>query len=215
MEGSMMTAFKVIWNTGYRNKQNNKKQHAWDTAGMILAPFLMHKRALNLGYSENQYRNMRRTWADYAFMAALYILASCVFCKPKRRPGEKDEEYKRRISRAKGLGYYITRRLCAEQAAFNSPIDAKFEAGQLLNIIPAGLSGLYDIGELTVLGVSAFFEPNYTKEQRKQLGIRGKTKKEKFANKAQTITPYYKSEKVTSDPYKATDSYMFQRKTKG
>lgn len=200
MEGSIVTALKVFSNVWKTDRNTGKKQGFWNTAGLILTPELMHKKAIELGYSETQYRNMKRNKMDYLIMFTLTALANFVFAKPKKRDDEDQEEYQRRLSHTKALGYYITMRLASEQAAFNW-IDMTYEFKQLLDVMPAAGSATWDIGETAY-----------------RLGYGGLTGDDKMLQKAYNkmygMCPYLKTKKVWDDPYKATDSYFFTRTAK-
>lgn len=95
------------------------------------------------GYSENQYRNIRRCAMSYMIISALTLLRALFSTK---FADDDDEPYIADTSNpAMGMIYYFTSRLLREQAAFNTPLGIFDEMKQFDFYLPIGVSGGFDL----------------------------------------------------------------------
>ena len=225
MEGSLVSSLKFLLNTW--TKYEGKRQ-GFSTLWMLCPVVKAAERSIkSYGYSENQYRNIRRTWADFMAIGILYAM-TFMFAKPKKDPDETREEYAERVSQYQGIAYYLTNRLFLEQTAFNSPVHIKSEAMQLFDIVPAGLSGMWAIGQTLDLWAKALNadveDDNYDRTWKKAwdktfsmlpyLKTTGNTVPfvDLFGYDAKIIpTIDTETSRPLEDPYKATESFYFTR----
>ena len=174
---------------------------------------------MKAGFSEHQYYNMRRNWADMLFIAALVLLK---YLTAKPDDDDDDEE----VNIGMGVAYYLSSRLLREQAAFNSLRGIKDEKSSLLDLEPIGLSVASDLTEISIgLIGQQFVTPhnrrlkkeeqpnNYTKyyynSKKEGFYTYGDSKAEK---KLLRMLPYYRTYLQVQNPYEAAASFEWGRK---
>lgn len=186
------------------------------TMRALFLPFTKSTRQamLNAGFSENQYRNVRRNAMDYMFILGLTLIkaatAAGVGGAVGGAQGSKDDD------QIAGLIYYFTNRWLREQAALNTPTGAWTESNTLLDIQPAGFAALGDLGKLFYEFAGAqFADPEdsdffykQNKEGRYQKGD------PKYLNHFIRISPI-RSEYTFEYPYEASKSFEYGRNIKG
>ena len=192
-EGSLVTMGKVILNmfggTG----------NIIPSLRAILCPFgdSVKNSMQQMGFSVEQYRNMRRNWADFALIGVLALL-KCLTAKSDDDDDEDDDV-------TKGLIYYFASRLYMEQNAYNTPWGIWQEQKSVLDWMPSGLSV---IGQMSELGKYIITQEEYTRDT--------KTHKEgdkKWAYKFGSYFPYYRNYKILEHPYESAKSYEYGRAT--
>jgi len=195
------------------------------TVRALLLPFgeKTKQQMLNAGFSMHQYRNMRRNFGDFAFIAMLMIIKALTV---KQGGGDdKDEEVD---DTTMGLAYYFSSRLLREQRAMNTIRGIKDESSSLLDIEPVGVSVLGDMWDLTYGYIGQqFVEPSYERlegdekpenytdfyynSKKEGLYNYGDSKAEK---KFWRMFPYYRSIYVFENPYDAAASFEYGKKVK-
>ena len=195
------------------------------TVRALLLPFgeKTKQQMLNAGFSMHQYRNMRRNFGDFAFIAMLMIIKALT---AKQGGGDdKDEEVD---DTTMGLAYYFSSRLLREQRAMNTIRGIKDESSSLLDIEPVGVSVLGDMWDLTYGYIGQqFVEPSYERlegdekpenytdfyynSKKEGLYNYGDSKAEK---KFWRMFPYYRSMYVFENPYDAAASFEYGKKVK-
>lgn len=195
------------------------------TMRALLLPFgeKTKQEMLNAGFSMHQYRNMRRNFGDFAFIAMLMVLKALT---AKQEGGDdEDEEVDDTLA---GLTYYFSSRLLREQRAMNTIRGIKDESSSLLDIEPVGVSILGDIWDLTYGFIGQqFVEPSYDRLEEDEkpenysdfyynsrkggLYNYGDSKAER---KFWRMFPYYRSKYVFENPYDAAASFEYGKKVK-
>ena len=195
------------------------------TMRALLLPFgeKTKQEMLNAGFSMHQYRNMRRNFGDFAFIAMLMIIKALT---AKQEGGDdEDEEIN---DTAMGLAYYFSSRLLREQRAMNTIRGIKDESSSLLDIEPVGVSVLGDIWDLTYGFIGQqFVEPSYERlegeekpenytdfyynSRKEGLYTYGDSKAER---KFWRMFPYYRSKYVFENPYDAAAAFDYGKKVK-
>lgn len=161
-EGTLRTLAKVVAATA---------TDEWGWGKAIRAIFLPNKKTqdmmLKAGFNINQYRNMRRNFGDYLFIAALYLLYLLTeksdddddkeleeyYAKLREDYGYTTEEIKAikkedeeaKESHLVGIIHYFTVRLLREQVAYNSHVGMEDEYKNITSLTPAGISILTDL----------------------------------------------------------------------
>lgn len=202
VEGSLNTLSKVIFT---------------DSLGFsktILAIMLpMSKKAklemYRAGFSKNQVANMKRNWGDMLVIAFLWLL------KTLNAPdGDDDDNDEYNITN--GLMYYFANRLYREQAAFNTPTGIFNESTQLMDLVPAGASALWDVGQMAYqLGGAPFADETNSKffyqsneEGRYEVGD------SKGVVHFWRMFPYLRSVYTFEHPYESAKSYEYGKSIK-
>ena len=196
----------------------------------LLMPFgkKTKERVLNAGFSEHQFRNMRRNLADLLVMAALAIIKA--LSAPEDDDDDEEDDYYEDESNNQGLGlaYYFSSRLLREQMAFNSVRGMRDESKNLLDLMPIGVSIALDLATLTYqFAGQQFVEPSderlskdelpphytdfYYNQRREGKYEYGDSKAEK---KALRLIPYVKSYYILQDPYEAWKSFEYAQNIK-
>lgn len=195
------------------------------TMRALLLPFgeKTKQEMLNAGFSMHQYRNMRRNFGDFAFIAMLMVLKALT---AKQEGGDdEDEEVDDTLA---GLTYYFSSRLLREQRAMNTIRGIKEESSSLLDIEPVGISVLGDIWDLTYGFIGQqFVEPSYDRlegdekpenytdfyynSRKEGLYNYGDSKAER---KFWRMFPYYRSKYVFENPYDAAAAFEYGKKVK-
>lgn len=195
------------------------------TVRALLLPFgeKTKQQMLNAGFSMHQYRNMRRNFGDFAFIAMLMVIKALT---AKQEGGDdEDEEVD---DTAMGLAYYFSSRLLREQRAMNTIRGIKDESSSLLDIEPVGVSVLGDIWDLTYGFIGQqFVEPSYDRlegdekpenytdfyynSRKEGLYNYGDSKAER---KFWRMFPYYRSKYVFENPYDAAAAFEYGKKVK-
>lgn len=204
-EGSVTTALKVITSTFTDRK-------GFQTTIMALfTPVLLGQKTLKamqaMGFSENQYYNMRRNFGDFLFIGALALI-KMVLAK-----GEDDDD----DDWFKGMGYYLANRLFREQSAYNLPNYGFDEVQSLTSLVPVGVGVATDFMELANLLMGAAFvkdvhDSRYYYQQNKP-GVYSKYDP-KWEVKLAKMIPWYRSLYVYKNPYEASKSYEYGRRLK-
>ena len=195
------------------------------TMRALLLPFgeKTKQTMLNAGFSMHQYRNMRRSWADFAIIAALMILKSLT-----AKSSDDDEDEEEKDDTAMGITYYFASRLLREQKAMNTISGAKDESSSLLDLEPIGFSIAGDLWDITygLIG-QQFIEPSderltgdekpehytdfYYNSRKEGLYDYGDSKAER---KILRMLPYYRSKFVFENPYDAAAAFDYGKKVK-
>ena len=195
------------------------------TIRALLLPFgkKTKQEMLNAGFSMHQYRNMRRNFGDFAFIAMLMIIKALT---AKQEGGDDEDE--EADDTTMGLAYYFSSRLLREQRAMNTIRGIKDESSSLLDIEPVGVSVLGDIWDLTYGFIGQqFVEPSYDR-------LEGEEKPENYTDfyynsrkeglynygdskaerKFWRMFPYYRSKYVFENPYNAAAAFEYGKKIK-
>ena len=201
-EGSLRTLAKVIAST-FTDRGGFKL-----TAQAILLPCgnNIKQKLLEAGFSDNQFRNLRRNWADLA------IIATLAFLRYMTQAGEDDDDDD---DIAKGLIYYFTSRLYREQLAYNTPRGWSDEASTIANVAqPAGFSVLQQLYSLVKGAIGSKFASIDDSEYFYQSSKKGlyEAGDPKWENKFWRMFPYIRSGYVFNHPYEAAESYNYGRK---
>ena len=173
---------------------------------------------MKAGFSEHQYYNMRRNWADMLFIAALVLLK---YLTAKPDDDDDDEE----VNIGMGVAYYLSSRLLREQAAFNSLRGIKDEKSSLLDLEPIGLSIASDLTEISIGLIGQQFVTPYNRRLEKEEQPNNYTKyyynskKEGFytygdskaERKLLRMLPYYRTYLQVQNPYEAAASFEWGR----
>lgn len=195
------------------------------TIRALLLPFgkKTKQEMLNAGFSMHQYRNMRRNFGDFAFIAMLMIIKALT---AKQEGGDDEDE--ETDDTTMGLAYYFSSRLLREQRAMNTIRGIKDESSSLLDIEPVGVSVLGDIWDLTYGFIGQqFVEPSYDRlegdekpenytdfyynSRKEGLYNYGDSKAER---KFWRMFPYYRSKYVFENPYDAAAAFEYGKKVK-
>lgn len=192
-EGSMLTFGKMIWN------MLGTKGQFLDSARLILCPFGKgtERTMLDMGFSAAQYRNMRRNWADFAFIAILGIL------KMLTAKGEDDDDAEDDVMT--GLLYYGASRLYREQNAYNTIRGMWEEQKSVFDLTPSGISVLGQLGQIGWMLA--------TQEEYKTDSYNHEEGDLKAIKKIKGYIPYYRSINVFEHPYEAAKAYEYGRAT--
>ena len=224
VEGSLVTFAKVLANCGFDRESFN------NTVRAILLPFgnKAAERFQKLGFSANQWKNMKRNFYDFLFIGLLALIKSLT-AKP---PEDDDDEYwkslygknwKQYKEAAKadedvtmGIIYYFANRLWREQSALNSPRGWYYESNTLLDLVPAGFSAAWDLKNLVVEMVGSQFAEEDNSKYFYQSRKEGRYEKgePKWRAHAKRMTPYVKSVYVFTHPYEAAASFEYGTRVK-
>lgn len=192
-EGSLATMGKMILN------MFGGKGNIIPSLRAIFCPFgdSVKTSMQQMGFSVEQYRNMRRNWVDFALIGVLALL-KCLTAKSDDGDDDDDDV-------TKGLIYYFASRLYMEQNAYNTPWGIWQEQKSVLDWMPSGLSV---IGQMAEFGKYVVTQEEYAKDT--------KTHKEgdkKWAYKFGSYFPYYRNYKILEHPYESAKSYEYGRAT--
>lgn len=183
VEGTLRTLAKVIAATS---------TDSWGWGKAVRAMFLPDKKTqdnmMKAGFSMNQYRNMRRNFADYLFILGIYLLylvtiksddddddeedLEAYYADLRENYGYTEEDIKQLKEEDKqtkkdaagngnlmGLIHYLSMRLLREQAAYNTFVGAEDEYKNVTSLTPAGLSIIYDLNSFfTNLGGAMIYD---------------------------------------------------------
>jgi hypothetical protein len=161
------------------------------------------------GFSEHQVYNARRMVAAELLMTLLWAL------RVATAKGGDDDDDDKEMNQAMGLIHYGAMRTLFEQEALLYIPEMFVQSGQLMDFVPVGFAGLYDLGLLGYQGVGATVGDETDKDFFYQQDDRkGKYEKydSKFEEHLERLIPYYKSWWAIEHPYEATDNYEFGRK---
>ena len=191
-EGSLVTASKVFVNMFGGTKNFIPSLRA------LLCPFgdSVKNSLLGMGFSIEQYRNMRRNWADFALIGMLWVL------KVLTAKSEDDDDDDDTTS---GLIYYFASRLYMEQNAYNTPWGIWQEQKSVLDWMPSGVSVAGQILDISRLMI--------TQEEYKTSSATHEKGDKKWEYKIGSYIPYYRSTRVLDHPYEAAKSYEYGRAT--
>lgn len=203
VEGSLNTLSKVIFTDSLGFGK---------TILAIIAP--MSKKAklemYRAGFSKNQIANMKRNWGDMLMIAFLWLL------KALSAPGGDDDDDDADNDIAMGLLYYFANRLHREQSAFNTPTGIFNESAQLMDLVPAGASALWDVSQMAVqIGGIPFASednPDFFYQSDKE----GRYEKGDSKGTAHfwRMFPYLRSVYTFEHPYEAAKSFDYGRAVK-
>ena len=190
-EGSLVTASKVFVNMFGGTKNFIPSLRA------LLCPFgdSVKNSLLEMGFSVEQYRNMRRNWADFALIGMLWVL------KALTAKSEDDDD----DDTTSGLIYYFASRLYMEQNAYNTPWGIWQEQKSVLDWMPSGVSVAGQILDISRLMI--------TQEEYKTSSATHEKGDKKWEYKIGSYIPYYRSTRVLEHPYEAAKSYEYGRAT--
>lgn len=190
-EGSLVTASKVFVNMFGGTKNFIPSLRA------LLCPFgdSVKNSLLEMGFSVEQYRNMRRNWADFALIGMLWVL------KALTAKSEDDDD----DDTTSGLIYYFASRLYMEQNAYNTPWGIWQEQKSVLDWMPSGVSVADQILDISRLMI--------TQEEYKTSSTTHEKGDKKWEYKIGSYIPYYRSTRVLEHPYEAAKSYEYGRAT--
>ena len=224
VEGSLVTLAKVWRNCGA------SKEDFFTAIRATMLPF-GNKAAANfqrLGWSVNQWKNMKRNFFDTLAIGLLLLIKGLSALPPeedddeywKALYGENWKEYKaaseQDVDVARGLIYYFSNRLFREQSALNNPFGWYYESTTLLDITPAGFAAVADLSKLTYQLVGSAFADEDNSDFFYQSEKKDKYEKgdPKWQAHLKRITPYVKSEYVFTQPYEASESFEYGRNVK-
>lgn len=191
-EGSLVTASKVFVNMFGGTKNFIPSLRA------LLCPFgdSVKNSLLEMGFSVEQYRNMRRNWADFALIGMLWVLKALT----AKSEGDDDDD-----DTTLGLIYYFASRLYMEQNAYNTPWGIWQEQKSVLDWMPSGVSVAGQILYISKLMI--------TQEEYKTSSATHEKGDKKWEYKIGSYIPYYRSTRVLEHPYEAAKSYEYGRAT--
>lgn len=224
-EGSIVTLAKVVANMC--GATGGSYKNILPSLRAIICPFGkgVENSMLKMGFSVEQYRNMRRNFADFALIAILGML-KVLTAKPDDDDDDEDKDKselntelyselsgfmkkkKRKEdtgNRFTGLCYYLISRLYMEQSAYNTPWGIWTEQKSVLDWMPSGFSvvaQILDIGKLFL-----------TQEEYKNESELHEEGDKKWEYKVKSYIPYYRSIKVFDHPYESAKAYEYGRAT--
>ncbi len=192
-EGSLVTASKVFVNMFGGTKNFIPSLRA------LLCPFgdSVKNSLLEMGFSVEQYRNMRRNWADFALIGMLWVLKALT---AKSEDDDDDDD-----DTTLGLIYYFASRLYMEQNAYNTPWGIWQEQKSVLDWMPSGVSVVGQILDISRLMI--------TQEEYKTSSATHEKGDKKWEYKIGSYIPYYRSTRVLEHPYESAKSYEYGRAT--
>lgn len=193
-EGSLVTASKVFINMFGGTKNFIPSLRA------LVCPFgdSVKNSLLEMGFSVEQYRNMRRNWADFALIGMLWILRALT-AKSGNDDDDDDDDT------TSGLIYYFASRLYKEQNAYNTPWGIWDEQKSVLDWMPSGVSVVGQILDISRLMI--------TQEEYKTNSATHEKGDKKWEYKIGSYIPYYRSTRVLEHPYESAKSYEYGRAT--
>lgn len=193
-EGSLVTASKVFINMFGGTKNFIPSLRA------LLCPFgdSVKNSLLEMGFSVEQYRNMRRNWADFALIGMLWVLKALT-AKSEDDDDDDDDDT------TSGLIYYFASRLYMEQNAYNTPWGIWQEQKSVLDWMPSGVSVVGQILDISRLMI--------TQEEYETSSATHEKGDKKWEYKIGSYIPYYRSTRVLEHPYEAAKSYEYGRAT--
>lgn len=224
VEGSITTLLKVWSRCGSR-------EDFWNCMRATFLPFSNKsaQKFQNLGFSANQWRNMKRNYFDMMAIALLWLIRGLTALSGD---DDKDDEYYKRLygknwrkvkkqkeaegNIAVGLIHYFANRLYREQSALNNPTGLYFESTTLLDLMPSGVTACLEIYKFTKMLSGSFFADKENSEYFYQTEVEGKYDKydPKWLTKLISFIPYWKSVYNIQHPYQATKSYEYGRNVK-
>lgn len=178
---------------------------------------------LQMGFSENQYYNMRRTGADFLMIQAL-ALCKLIFSVNGLFDWDDDTEEAKveNDNVLSGIIYYFCMRWLNEQASFSSLSGMANESNSLLSWAPAGLSGFYSMLQIASLycrtmkdranGSDYENSDLYYQSSKEGLYEKGDSK---WQARFLKLCPYIRSWYTLSHPYNAAAGYEYGRKVMG
>ena len=193
-EGTLDTASKVFINMFGGTKNFIPSLRA------LICPFgdSVKNSLLEMGFSIEQYRNMRRNWADFALIGMLWVLKALT-AKSEDDDDDDDDDT------TSGLIYYFASRLYMEQNAYNTPWGIWQEQKSVLDWMPSGVSVAGQILDISRLMI--------TQEEYKDSSATHEKGDKKWEYKIGSYIPYYRSIRVLEHPYESAKSYEYGRAT--
>lgn len=193
-EGTLDTASKVFINMFGGTKNFIPSLRA------LICPFgdSVKNSLLEMGFSVEQYRNMRRNWADFALIGMLWILKALT-AKSEDDDDDDDDDT------TSGLIYYFASRLYMEQNAYNTPWGIWQEQKSVLDWMPSGVSVAGQILDISRLMI--------TQEEYEDSSATHEKGDKKWEYKIGSYIPYYRSIRVLEHPYESAKSYEYGRAT--
>ena len=201
VEGSLNTFLKVMRNT------IGSKEDFMTTIRAILLPMgkKQWERMERLGYSYNQYSNIKRNYFDFMTILILAIIRGLTAA-----PDDDDDDESIPV----GLAYYFANRLYREQAALNTPRGWYWESNTLLDLAPVGFSAVKALWDLGYEGVGALVTDEDSEFYYQSNGGNYSKGDSKVGRHYQKFIPYYKSINPILHPYQASQSYEYGRQVK-
>lgn len=196
-EGKMVTLAKAVANmVGYFGGSTS---NIVPTLRAMFLPFgdSVKNSLLEMGFSVEQYRNMRRNWMDFAFIVILGII--------KALTAKSDDDDDDDDDVASGMIYYFASRLYMEQNAYKTPWGIWQEQKSVLDWMPSGVSVTGQILDISRLMI--------TQEEYEDSSATHEKGDKKWEYKVSSYIPYYRSIRVTKHPYEAAESYEYGRAT--
>ena len=193
-EGTLDTASKVFINMFGGTKNFIPSLRA------LICPFgdSVKNSLLEMGFSVEQYRNMRRNWADFALIGMLWVLKALT-AKSEDDDDDDDDDT------TSGLIYYFASRLYMEQNAYNTPWGIWQEQKSVLDWMPSGVSVAGQILDISRLMI--------TQEEYEDSSATHEKGDKKWEYKIGSYIPYYRSIRVLEHPYESAKSYEYGRAT--
>ena len=193
-EGTLDTASKVFINMFGGTKNFIPSLRA------LICPFgdSVKNSLLEMGFSVEQYRNMRRNWADFALIGMLWVLKALT-AKSEDDDDDDDDDT------TSGLIYYFASRLYMEQNAYNTPWGIWQEQKSVLDWMPSGVSVTGQILDISRLMI--------TQEKYEDSSATHEKGDKKWEYKIGSYIPYYRSIRVLEHPYESAKSYEYGRAT--
>lgn len=209
-EGSYRTALKVFM-TSFTDKGG-----FWKTAQLLFLPTTKRAKglAMSMGFSENQYRNMRRFFADYLFIGLVWLVKALTALDTGGDDDDDDEETDPNV--ITGIIYYFASRLFREQTALATPRGVYDEFPNVTSMTPAGLSALGDIANTAYLIAGSIGADEENSEFFYQASKKGRYEKgdPKWQYRFFRMFPFYRSIYTFTNPYEAAAGYEFGRKVR-
>lgn len=230
-EGSMRSLLKFLYASSIKI-EGQKNLLNW--LKYIILPVFgknVQRSMLRMGFSENQYRNIRRSWGDFVACTLLVLLRGMT---AKDDDDDKKDPFAHlnprvraklaRISKyrkkkkeddniGKGIIHYFATRLFQEQGAYVLPGGVIDEAANLLNLaLPVGITCWWTLADMTILAAETPFasEDNSNVYYKKNSALHKKGDL-KLPYRVEKLTPYLKSKDVFTHPYEATKGFLWSR----
>lgn len=161
------------------------------------------------GFSANQVRNLKRNWGDLFLIGLLTLLRGATALG-------KDDDDDDQNEIAKGLLYYFSSRLQAEQTAFNLPHGWSMEMNTLLELEPSGIAAVIDLVKTSYLLATQWWQDPEDSEYYYQQDKEGIYEEgdSKAITHFKRMFPYLRSLYVLRNPYEAAKSWEYGRTIK-
>lgn len=210
VEGFVSTAVKLPVDIVASVFRGSSRMSITDMLITMICPWAgRSKRSMmKVGYSEEQNFNARRMAASVYMI--LTLLAIHLATAP---PDDEDDEDE--ADPVTGGIYYASGRAMLEQMMGIWVPETFIQSGQILNILPVGVSAIMDLGYLAYQTAGTFVADEDNAEffyQRNDPNGRYEEGTAKAWTHFERLVPYYKSWWGLFHPYQNYENYMFGRK---